>query len=248
MEYLEYCDALAVEIERFSALLEGADPAAMVPSCPEWSVLDLAGHLGMVHQWADHLVRVRAAERIPRTDMELRAGPVDAQWLRRGGASLVTTLKSADPDDAMWAWGSNQHVRFWSRRQLHETFVHRIDLELTLGTVPEAEPVIASDAIDEFLCNLTDAGRLSPGVSEIRGEGEVLRFSARDTRASWVIQLLADGFRLGDVDEAPNVELSGLAGDLLLVLYRRQTIDESPVVVEGDQALVNFWLAHSALQ
>lgn len=220
----------------------------MVPSCPAWSVLDLAEHLGTVHQWADRLVEARAVERIPRTDMDLHPGPVNAQWLRSGGARLVSTLKSADPDDAMWAWGSDQHVRFWSRRQLHETFVHRIDLELAVGVVPEVEPVIASDAIDELLNNLADAGRFSPGVRDIRGDGELLRFSARDTRTSWVIQLLDDGFCLSDIRAVPNVELSGLAKDLLLVLYRRQTIDEDVVDVEGDRALVDFWLAHSALE
>jgi hypothetical protein len=34
----------------------------------------------------------------------------------------------------MWAWGPDKHARFWSRRMLHETAVHRVTGDPTLLT------------------------------------------------------------------------------------------------------------------
>ena len=44
-----------------------------------------------------------------------------------------------------------------------------------------------------------------------------------------------------------DAEISGPAVDLLLVLYRRQALSDSQLAAAGDLALVDFWLAHSAL-
>ncbi len=248
MDHLERCDALAAEIERFASLFEHADTQRMVPTCPAWTVHELAEHLGTVHQWAEHLVRVRAQERISRSEMDLVAGPVDAAWLRGGGHALHTTLVGASPDDSMWAWGVDHHVRFWSRRQLHETFVHRIDLELAMGVIPVAQPSVATDAIDELLVNLTDEGRFAASEPDIRSDGELLKFNALDTRTAWVLERHGDVFRLSDRHDAPDVELTGLAGDLLLVLYRRQALHQAPVKVQGNATLIDSWLSRSALE
>lgn len=248
MNHREDCDALEVEIDRFASVYEGANNATMVPSCPEWSIHALAEHLGHVHRWAEHIVRVRATQRVPSAEMDFARGPLSAQWFRSGGASLLATLRSANPDEPMWAWGADQHLRFWSRRQLHETFVHRIDLELAVGRAPVVDALVASDAIDEFLVNLESAGDFSPQVREIRGGNELLRLAATDVEGTWTIQLLDSGFRLIDSTQPPHVELSGSAKDLLMVLYRRQAIVDVNVVVEGDRNLIDFWLANSAFE
>ncbi len=248
MDHPEQCDALDVEIERFATALERTDFEAVVPSCPDWSVHDLAEHLGHVHRWAEHLVRVLAPRRIPSDEMDFERGPVDAPWVRRGGEQLLDTLRRSDPDTAMWAWGLDQHVRFWSRRQLHETMVHRVDLELTTGTDRYVEPAVASDAIDEFLVNLRRAGNFSPKVRELRGDGETLRFTSCDVSGDWTIQLYDEGFRLIDGAAHANVTLAGPASDLLFVLYRRRPLSAGALEVEGDRDLLDFWLTNSALE
>ena len=41
------------EADRFGAALAGTDPSAPVPTCPDWTALDLARHLTEVHAfWA----------------------------------------------------------------------------------------------------------------------------------------------------------------------------------------------------
>lgn len=248
MEHSEYCDALAVEIDRFATVYEGANEATMVPSCPEWSVHDLAEHLGHVHRWAEHLVRVRATARVPSAEMDFARGPVDAAWIRSGGELLLVTMREGNPEEPMWAWGVDQNLGFWSRRQLHETFVHRLDLELAVGRTPVVDPLVASDAVDEFLVNLESAGDFSPDVRELRGGNELIRISMTDVAGTWTIQLLESGFRLVDDTESPDVELSGSAKDVLMVLMRRQAIADVSVAVKGDRTLLDYWIANSAFE
>ncbi len=251
MKHLEHCDLLAGEVERFAALIGAGSYGSFelpVPSCPGWSLGDLTVHLGTVHRWAEHLVRVRAPTRISSGDMALGTAGPSARWLMAGGEALVATLRAADPDAPMWAWGPDHRVRFWSRRQLHETLVHRADAELALGRDPMAEPAVAVDAVDEFLVNLGDAAAFSPGVGSIRGADKLLSFRATDEDREWSVALRADGFEFGAAGAAPDATLSGPALSLLLVLYRRLPAATAGMHAAGDQSLIDMWLAGSALE
>jgi uncharacterized protein (TIGR03083 family) len=247
MDHFEHCAALEVEAERFATVLESAPTDASVPTCPEWTVLDLASHLGTVHRWAEGLVHDRAQRYQSSDEMDYDRGPVDATWLRAGAATLLETLRSGEPDTPMWAWGVDQHLRFWSRRQVHETLVHRVDLELALGRSPSAEAAVAADAIDEFLVNLKRAQVFSPNVAQLHGSGQVLSVTTTDVPGSWSIRLVPEGFVLLDEPEAGDAHLRGEALDVLLVLCRRRRLDESAVRSDGDTELIDFWIAYSAL-
>jgi uncharacterized protein (TIGR03083 family) len=247
MDHLEHCAALDVEAERFAALLESAPAQAPVPTCPEWTVLELAAHLGDVHRWAERLVHDRAQKYQSSDDMDLDRGPADPTWMRAGARTLLDTLRSGDPDTAMWAWGADQHLRFWSRRQLHETLVHRVDLELAVGRTPSAEAEVAADAIDELLVNLKRAQVFSPSVAELVGDGRVLSVTTTDVAATWSIRLVPEGFVILDESLASDAHLQGDALEVLLVLYRRRPLAQSAVRSDGDRALIDFWLEHSAL-
>lgn len=248
MNHLEHCDALTHEVNLFAERLDDTPSSTPIPSCPGWTVSDLAEHLGTVHRWAEHLVRVQASERIPSDVMEFSRGPVNADWIREGGVQLGSTLRSGDPDATMWAWGEDQHLKFWSRRQLHETFVHRMDLEICVGANPKSSPEIAADAIDELLVNLAKAAYFSPHVGQLRGDGQILRMSTIDQEMTWAIELQPEGFSLIVSDELPTAEFVGHATELLLLLYRRTSMSDTNVKILGDVELAEFWLAHSALE
>jgi uncharacterized protein (TIGR03083 family) len=218
----------------------------LIPSCPEWNVADLAEHLGLVHRWADELVRLRSPERIPRTASLGSRDDVSPSWIEAGGRHLVATLSDADPDEAMWAWGRDQHVRFWSRRQLHETLVHRMDLELAAQRNPEAEPAVALDAIDEFLTNFENDLKRSSGRSPLRGNGETLAFRSKDAPTLWSMTLNEDGFVVTRDEGHFDAELIGTPVELLLVILRRREVDHGDVAIKGDRGLIDFWLTHSA--
>src|SRR5205085_1416838 len=94
---------------------QGRLPRAVGPQ----DVADLLEHTGAVHRWVTAMVRDLATERLLRADLELGLPDDPAQlagWLGAGATPLVETLRVADPDAPMWAWGADHHVRFWSRR------------------------------------------------------------------------------------------------------------------------------------
>jgi uncharacterized protein (TIGR03083 family) len=221
--------------------------SARVPTCPDWSIEDLTRHLGKVHRWATALVSERATSRISLGTMSIDSDVVDAQWLRSGGRALVEVLRSSNPDDAMWAWGADQHVRFWSRRQLHETFVHRLDLELATRTLSYIDPTIALDAADEFLANMKSDGDISMRARDGR-ENELFRIRATVPPAQWSARLESDKYEFVDSSDAPDAELSGPAGDLLKVLLHRGELANSNVDVSGDETLAEYWLSRTAFQ
>jgi uncharacterized protein (TIGR03083 family) len=247
VDHLEHCDVLEAEVRRFAGAQANTADDLAIPSCPGWTLLDLASHLGTVHRWAEHLVRVRAVQRIPDSEMHFERGPVTPVWLEEGGLRLVATLRGVDPEEPMWAWGADQHARFWSRRQLHETLVHRIDVELATGRRPEVESSIAADCIDEFLVNLSMSAAFSPSVRGLRGDKRTLCFRVDDGTASWTATLLPDGFTIASGGNSGDAMLTACALDLLLILYRRSTHHEPGVLTDGDPELIDFWLRHAVL-
>ncbi|MGH3732808.1 MAG: maleylpyruvate isomerase family mycothiol-dependent enzyme [Acidimicrobiales bacterium] len=247
MNHAEYCDELAIEVNRFADALALADPSARAPSCPDWTVKDLTSHLGMVHRWATRLVRERSPCRISFSEIERGGDAIDAQWLRVGGAALVASLRDADPDEPMWAWGVDQHVRFWSRRQLHETFVHRLDLELATGADSYIDAGVALDAIDEFLANMRGDRDISLSAREDR-DSELFRITSTAPCAQWTARLRGDGYDFVDSPDEADAELSGPAGDVLRVLLRRSHRSNTDVAVSGDETLVEYWLTQSAFR
>jgi uncharacterized protein (TIGR03083 family) len=245
LNHIEYCNALEIEVARFSDVMSLMSRDTEITTCPGWSVVDLAEHLGLIHRWAEELVRLRSPERISRTRSVDDRASVSPDWITEGGDRLIATLRDADPDDQMWAWGSDQHVRFWSRRQLHETLVHRMDLEISDGVEPHVDTAVAIDAIDEFLENLEGTENLAPD-SVLRGHGETLVIRLRDAESLWSITMTEDRLAVSKLAEKFDAEVVGSALELLLVILRRREVERAAVQVIGDSALLKFWLDHSA--
>jgi uncharacterized protein (TIGR03083 family) len=247
-----YCAGLAAEIDLLAAAIDGADPTMPVPACDPWLLYELVEHVGRIHRWATAIVGKLSARRLDRkaADWPLPSDPAEyAPWLLAGGRELVGVLRAADPDAPAWAWGADPYVRFWSRHMLHETTVHRCDVELALGLPLTIEPAVAVDGIDEFLDNLPHAEQFAPGVRHLRGDGQRLRLSCPDREVIWTVTLDGDGFTWshergpGAADAAVNAD----AADLYLVAWGRRGLDDPRVGVSGDRALLHHWVTHSAV-
>ena len=196
-DHASHCRALAGEVGRYVEVITGADVTRPVPACPGWDLAELIQHIGTVHRWAERMVREGATERLAQRELDLRLPPDPnglPAWLSSGGDALVATLRAADPDASMWAWGADPHVRFWSRRMLHETTVHRADAELALGRDPTIDADTAADGIDELLDNLPCAVYFAPNVAELRGDGESIQLEGADVDVHWVVRLESTGF------------------------------------------------------
>jgi len=245
-----YCDALPAEIDRLAAALGALDPATRVPTCPDWSIEDLGVHVGTVHRWAMNQVRVLTPERISSATMGIQVPEAAglAAWVREGTGELIETFRAADADAEMWGWGSDRHARFWPRRMMHETTVHRADAEFAAGRDPAIDRAVAADGIDEFLDNLPHAAYFAPRVDELRGTGEQIALRATDIHVGWTITLRNDDFVWDHTGGDATAALEGSAGDLLLYVYGRRTIDDGGrFTVSGDRALLDFWTERSKI-
>ncbi|MEV8631885.1 maleylpyruvate isomerase family mycothiol-dependent enzyme [Streptosporangium sp. NPDC051023] len=237
----EHTEAVRGEIIRMAEVLRGADMSTEVRTCPGWDLAELTAHTGRVHRWAAAMVRDLAERRYDRARME--AGlPADAgdypAWLAEGAVLLPEALLAADPDAPMWTLDGSGRARFWSRRQLHETVVHRIDAELALGVPVSVDEDVAADGVDELLGILPHA-RWSPGVAELRGAGETISLQA-DTGAGWVVTVDPDRFHHERSLRPGTVTVrTATAADLLQVVYGRRSADD--YAVEGDAGLFAWW-------
>ncbi|MET7617342.1 maleylpyruvate isomerase family mycothiol-dependent enzyme [Streptomyces sp. NPDC005408] len=244
-------DAVAAETARFAEVVGGANLATAVPSCPGWTLLDLVRHAGSVQRWFSVLLRQLVQERPRSRDVELKL-PADedgyADWLTTCAAEAAEAFAVTDLDAPMWVWGADHHARFWVRRMLFETLVHRVDAELALGVAPVIDRELAADGVDEFLVNLPFASPFAPKVANLLGSGETLRFSCTDSDGDWLVRLRPDGFGVDQesADTSADATVHGSAADLLLLLYGRLDRTADAFEITGDEDLLTRWFANSA--
>lgn len=237
-----YLAALQEEVGRFLAAVADEDPLTLVPTCPEWTIADLTRHLGILYRWVDYLVRESVQEPFWSRQLGVTAPENGlAEWTAAGFAQLLETLRTAEPDAPVWSWGGDSHVRFWPRRMLHETLIHRCDAELALGRVPVIESALAVDGVNEFLSVLGNARWVAKNLRDLEGGGETLHLHATDAPGEWLITLTPEGYTW------EHGHGKGTAADLLLMTYGRVPPTGDAFTVFGDAELLGRWLTKSAL-
>ncbi|MFJ4868137.1 maleylpyruvate isomerase N-terminal domain-containing protein [Streptomyces sp. NPDC088757] len=247
------CDAVLEHTRRLAAVVRDAAPAIPVPGCPDWTLADLARHVGTVHRWAEHLVRTRSATRVLAEDVPLDppAGPAAyADWLVAGAERFAATARDADPGAPVWSPGADPHVRHYPRHVLFETLVHLADAELAVdGKTGPLDPATAADAVDHFLTDAPYIARIAEPLSRLGRDGTVLRLTARDAGAVWTLVLGGGGFTWtrGSGGVEPTAAVEADAGELLLLLHRRYGADDPCFAHTGDRGLLDDWLAATAL-
>ena len=88
------------------ALVNGADLTLRVPTCPDWTLRQLATHVGRAQRWAAQIVSLRSAQPIAFREVPDGRIPDDpaehAGWLRAGADRLITVVGQAE-DVPVWA-------------------------------------------------------------------------------------------------------------------------------------------------
>ncbi|MGW2642699.1 maleylpyruvate isomerase family mycothiol-dependent enzyme [Streptomyces sp. NPDC001348] len=217
---------------------------AKVPTCPGWQVRDLLRHTGAVHRWAAGFVADGLGEPRPPEDGPALDGDELVSWYRDSHRRLVGTLAAAPPDVACWTFHPApcaSPLAFWTRRQAHETTVHRYDAESAApGTASRIATDFAVDGIDELL-----RGFHARPKSRVRTDRtRVLRVRTLDADAVWTVRLSdrAPVAGLGESGDA-EAELAGPADQLYLALWNRLPVPR----VTGDAALATLWRESSAI-
>lgn len=176
------------ESARFADVLASTDPQARVPTCPDWTAADLLWHLGEVQSFWAAIVRERATapDGLPEPQRPVGYDELLALF-RDASAALVDALANATDDTAVWTWfPADQSVGFVRRRQAHEALIHRLDAELTAGTLSDVDPALATDGAAEVLEWMYSG---VPAWAAHTVDGAVGRLSTTDTGASWLVQL-----------------------------------------------------------
>jgi uncharacterized protein (TIGR03083 family) len=238
----EHLEPLRVESERFAAAIAGADPAARVPSCPDWDLRELVAHLGRVQRfWAGVIRRGEDVE--PQDpDESLRPGAGDdlVAWFRAGTEELLAAVAEAPPGRPAWTWWeAPRSAGAIARHQVQEAAVHRWDAEVAAGRAPSPlDPAVAADALDEFLhISAVELQRWTPWT----GGSGVVELAPTDVAGTrWAV--LGDGGPVPatEVPGPPDATLAAPASDLLLLLYRRVPL--AGVTVTGDEALATAFV------
>ena len=238
---MDYAAAIRRESDLFYATAEQADPAARVPSCPDWNVADLVWHLGEVHWFWSTDIEVRAKTHDDVEAAERPTRPDDYGELiafGRSQADRMLRLLDENADDvAVWTWAlheADQNVGFIRRHQVQEAAVHRWDLQMAASGSPDAiDAEAAADAIDEVMAITLPwcvrADKALPGSVHLH---------CLDADGEWLVH--PDG-RVEREHAKGDAAIRGTASDLLLALYTRIPLERVEVI--GDAAVAEQFVA-----
>lgn len=223
-----HLDGLREAMLAFVRYGDRAGLSAPVPTCPGWTVRELAAHQSMVHRWAAADLRGSSAdpEALERAGL---ADPDPLEWLADGAIELVASWTRApvDVSTVVFLKDAPGPKQFWARRQCHETTIHAVDaLAASLGRPPHADEIwvdaeLAADGIDELLC-----GFLTRSRSRLRTDPPGVLVVAPDDREEWwEVRLSPDpavsGRRTGSAPTDADWTLTGPAVELYLRLWNR---------------------------
>ena len=182
---VDHVEEYAAAAGRFATSVAWSDLHAPVVSCPGWSTYDLVVHLGNVHAWAATIVETGHAAASQHDEPRSRRPRVVHDWYVGKAEDLYAVLRNTPLDAPCWNFVFGSGVAaFWSRRQLHETTIHRVDLDVAAGRTTETSPAVAADGVGEvldvMLARMHHRGYPADLV-------EPLAVTATDTGDTWVV-------------------------------------------------------------
>lgn len=197
-----------------------------VVDCPGWQLDSVANHLainGLMYEAGVHLPVGAGLDLVtaPVHLAEPSSGPAAIESCRRRYNELLTSLESMDPSaPCSFITTATAEVATWLWHIAAETWVHRADIEHTLGMTPDLNPDAGLDALAWSHHFRVWLGELNPN-----GPPAAIRCRATDSNATVVA---------GSGPVAASV--SGKGCDLALRLWNRQ---HGPL--QGDGDAVQAW-------
>jgi len=215
---------------------------ADVPSCPGWTLYDLANHLSEGDRfWAYIVLNTAPGDERPSKDG--RAAPREREalvaWLADSTGQLLTALREAGPERGCWAWweplASTHTVAAVARRRVAESLIHTYDAQLAFGAQQELPTTEATDVIEEFLataCTGTVPWPGEPATMDYHAAGAGSWRQTVDAAGSRFIRLTA----AEAADSKPTAAIHGTPSEMALLMYMRIPADS--LRIEGDAGLL----------
>ncbi|MDQ1751246.1 MAG: hypothetical protein QOE71_2302 [Pseudonocardiales bacterium] len=219
--------------------------AAPVEHCPGWTVADLVAHVTDVHWFWATIAAGGLSEPPPDDSRPPRAADEDLVSVFLAGARrMADVLGRADQDRRVWTWAPDaQHIGFITRHQVQEAAVHHWDAAHAVGHDLALDPVMAADAITEFLTFSVSSVADHPATARPDLAG-IFVLVAADLGRTWTVR---DASLPGTVEftvgASDGAEFTGprviaTASELLLWLYGRLDLPAQPD--EAAELLVRF--------
>ncbi|MFD1939122.1 maleylpyruvate isomerase family mycothiol-dependent enzyme [Nonomuraea mangrovi] len=205
------------ELGAFRACLDG-DLSAPIEHCGDWTLRELAEHLGGSNLWAAKAVTERRGDYVPPAAPKDRAGL--ARWFDAASDTLLKALDT-DPSREAWTFHPPETVGFWQRRRCVEALLHRWDAERAIGTARPFDPELAGEGVAEVF-EVMAPRQIVRGRAQL--PDKALRLDAADIGRSWTY---GQGM--------PVAKVSGTAEGLLLMLWGRMSPDDDGLVWDGDR-------------
>jgi uncharacterized protein (TIGR03083 family) len=149
--YARSLEVRAAEGELLAEAVDGASAEAPVPTCPGLTIGGTARHVGSVYRMV--LAWLLEGGRPETWSRDPPPGQTGLEYFREGHQALLEHLSAHDPEEpaSSW-WPEDETYGFWLRRMVHETTVHRVDVQSAAGReLTEIEDDIAVDGVDEVL-------------------------------------------------------------------------------------------------
>lgn len=242
IDYGRMLDVIGIEGELMLNMASSrltSEAQAEVPGCPDLTMAETLRHVGDVHRatrlWVRDGRRPGHCQQFP-SDEDL------VGFVRTGLAELLAELDRHDPAEPCDTWWPDDRTHgFWRRRMVHETTVHRVDVEAAAGgPVHVIDPEVALDGIDELLF-LWFGYRLGELQISSPQQGTVA-LSAGDRR--WLAIFGPGGSTARRVEAAAECSADALVtGEPMEVyLWSWGRLPDQSVRISGDQdAVARLW-------
>ena len=235
-------EQLVAEWARIESLATDAPQFVPVPSCPQWTIADLVEHVGRVYRFFAEMVRSGRERPFPFSDIPGPVSGAEIEWAAAGLNELVAELKSRAPSDYAWSWSSDKTVAWVTRRLMHETLVHRWDLENALGVGGDTDAALASDCVDEFI----DSFVLGRKTDSSLPSGSV-HLHCTDTEGEWIAVVDNGSILVRREHTKGDVAIRGAAKSLALLMWRRLPVDDPGFETFGDVNVAREFISYARL-
>ncbi len=218
-----------------------SDLGAAVPTCGDWTLRDLAGHMGWVYALVGGYVAGRATE--PMTREQMPQVPDDDSAVDFAADALdrlVDALAGIDPDTPVWNWSPRPDAGFYFRRMLHETSIHRWDAENAVGATTPVDSEHGRDGVDEFFEFVLPNAQRRKRRDLPTGSLHVHR---TDGDGEWIVHADGDEVVMERVHAKGDAAVRGPGSSLFLAMWNRLPLDDASLSVMGDEQVARAWAA-----
>ncbi|MDH6198472.1 uncharacterized protein (TIGR03083 family) [Mycobacterium frederiksbergense] len=245
---MDFRAALLDQTRAFGELVASSDPAAPVPTCPDWTLKQLFRHVGRGNRWAAQIISERRVSPLDPHEVHEGRPPDDPDaaidWFNTGAELILKAVDQVGTDARVWTMLGPKPAGWWIRRRLHEMVVHRADAALAVGADFDLPVDLAADGVSEWLelaCAFATKRHGEPLAL-----GASMHLHATDDglgpTGEWTVAHEEDGLEWSHSHGKGSVALRGPARNLLLALTRRRTAADLGLEVFGDTEIWDTWL------